>query len=273
MHTGVALNVDSILQSVPWIDVSAGAEAMVYADLAEFTTNITAVPEGDDSDCQIRVQQAYQLALGAAAGATLAVGPETWGPDPSTKVPIFYTTLADVCATSVSKTASTSLVTPTASTPLVSARADDGMTTTTLSEEVIFTGLVCLQTGLAECPLSLRSTTKVISTRTLVTAVPSGLEATFPATTQDAVLKTIPFAKNVEVVSATTGSPVSYVPPPPPTSSSSSSSSSGDGSGRGGSGNNEGGGGGGSGKNLALIIGLSVGLGVPFLAAVLISAL
>lgn len=54
----------------------------MWADIAEFTTNITAVPEGDDEDCSLRVEQVYQFGLGAAAGATLAIGAETWGPAP-----------------------------------------------------------------------------------------------------------------------------------------------------------------------------------------------
>jgi hypothetical protein len=230
---------------------------MAYADLAEFTTNITAVPDGDDSDCQLRVQQVYQFALGAAAGATLAIGPETWGPNPSTKIPIFYTTLADECAKSVTRTASAIIVTTPA--PAIAARADADMTTKILSEEVTFTGLVCVSTGLAACPASLQSTTKVTSTRLLVVTVASGSEATFPATTQDAVSETIPFAKNVKSVAATTGTPVSYVPPPP--SSTATMADPGvvwDDNPLGKVG----------GVDTRLVVGLSVGLGVPFLAAV-----
>ncbi|KAI0554835.1 hypothetical protein F4679DRAFT_570237 [Xylaria curta] len=218
--------------------VSTGTEVIVYADLAEFTTNITAVPEGDDSDCQLRVQQGYQLALGAAAGATLTFGKHSWGPDPSTKIPIFYTTLAD--------------------------EADENMTTTTLTDEATFTGLVCVSTGLSECPASLQSTTKVVSTRTLIVTVPSGSEATFPATIQDSISETIPFSKNIKAVAATTGSPVSYVPPPPPSPPSSTATTA-DSGGR----SDKSSLAGKAGANTPLIIGLSVGLGVPFLAIVL----
>ncbi|KAF2964160.1 hypothetical protein GQX73_g9414 [Xylaria multiplex] len=261
MHAGVSVEND---QLSTFLSVSTGAEVLVYADLAEFTTNITAVPDGDNSDCQLRVQQVYQLALGAAAGATLVVGPETWGPNPSTNIPIFYTTLADECAKSVPKTSSATIITTPI--PTVAARADASMTTTTISDEVTFTGLVCISTGLAECPGSLQSTAKVTSTRTLVVEVPSGSKATFPATTQDAISETIPFAKNVKIVDATTGSPVSYVPPPPPTTSSSTTTTAGsegqsDASDDGTLGNI-------NGVDTRLIIGLTVGLGVPFLAAV-----
>ncbi|KAI3325340.1 hypothetical protein HD806DRAFT_490082 [Xylariaceae sp. AK1471] len=260
IHAGYSLDLKKLAEFIP---ASTGAEVLVYADLAEFTTNITAVPDGDDSDCQLRVQQVYQFALGAAAGATLAIGPETWGPDPSTKIPIFYTTLADECAKSVTKTASAAIITT--PTPTVAARQDEDMTTTTISTEVIFTGIVCISTGLAECPATLQSTSKVTSTKTLVATVASGSEATFPATTQDAVSETIPFAKNVKSIAATTGSPVSYVPPPPPpppspTAMTTGSESPGDGSDDKPLGKV-------AGVDTRLIIGVTVGVGVPFLAA------
>ncbi|KAI0458224.1 hypothetical protein F5B21DRAFT_460250 [Xylaria acuta] len=260
MHAGISQEFDQFSGFIP---VSTGTEVVVYADLAEFTTNITAVPEGDDNDCQLRVQQVYQLALGAAAGATLAIGPQTWGPDPSTKIPIFYTTLADECAESVTKTASTAAVTT--PTSIVAARADKNVTTTTLTDEATFTGLVCVSTGLSECPASLQSTTKVTSTRTLVVTVPSGSEATFPATTQNRIPETIPFSKNLKSVAATTGSPISYVPPPPPPPSSTATTA--DSGGQGDKPNGEPPAGK-AGVNTPLIIGLTVGLGVPFLAIV-----
>ncbi|TGJ84565.1 hypothetical protein E0Z10_g4203 [Xylaria hypoxylon] len=261
LHAGVSVEND---QLGPFLPVSTGTEVLVYADLAEFTTNITAMPDGDDSECQLRVQQVYQLALGAAAGATLAIGPETWGPYPSTKIPIFYTTLADECAKSVTRTGITTTPTPT-----VAARADNNMTTTTLSDKVTFTGMVCISTGLAECPASLQSTTKVTSTRTLVVEVSSGSKATFPATTQDVISETIPFAKNIKSVDATTGNPISYVPPPPPpTPTPSSSTTATAGSGGQGDASVDEGLGKVAGVDTRLIIGLTVGLGVPFLAAI-----
>ncbi|KAI0104636.1 hypothetical protein GGR51DRAFT_560899 [Nemania sp. FL0031] len=262
LHAGVSVDFD---KSTKLLHVEAGAAAAIYADLAEFTTNITAVPEGDDNDCQLQVQQVYQLALGAAAGATLVVGPETWGPEPSTAIPIFYTTLADACVKSATKTASATVMST--SLPAVSARANGDMTTTTLSDEVTFTGLVCISTGLTACPASLQSTTKITSTTAVVLTVPSGSKATIPATTQDTIPETIPFDKNVKAVDATTGSPVSYVPPPPPTTSAATTSAGVAGGQSGGSGDKDTGS---SGENIPLIIGLSVGLGVPFLIAVVV---
>ncbi|KAI1757560.1 hypothetical protein F4782DRAFT_479074 [Xylaria castorea] len=259
MHAGISQEFD---QPVWFGPVSTGTEVLVYADLAEFTTNITAVPEGDDSDCQLRVQQVYQLALGAAAGATLAFRQHTWGPDPSTKIPIFYTTLADECAKSVTKTISTAVIITPKST--VAARADKKLTTTTLTDEATFTGLVCVSTGLSECPASLQSTAQVISTRTLVVTVSSGSKATFPETMWSNIPETIPFSKNIKAVAATTGSPISYVPPPPPPPPPSSTATTADSGGQGDKSSTAGK----AGVNTPLIIGLTVGLGVPFLATI-----
>ncbi|KAI0836991.1 hypothetical protein F5Y06DRAFT_305047 [Hypoxylon sp. FL0890] len=237
---------------------SAGVAVNVWANLAEFTTNITAAPEGDEHDCSLKVQQLYQLGLGAAAGATLAIGAETWGPSPNTNIPIFYTTIADICAIQ-GRTQTT-----TASTAAVTARADEDLTTTTLTKKVTFTGTGCLTTGLVNCPVSSQTTTKVTSTLTLITAVPSGSDATFPETTGTGVATPVAFGANMKTIDATTGSPVSYTPPPP-TSTSSSGSSSGD---AGVSSEHPLGEVGGVDKRV--IIGVSVGVGVPVVAGIII---
>ncbi|KAI1469314.1 uncharacterized protein F4812DRAFT_325224 [Daldinia caldariorum] len=196
---------------------SAGVGVSVWADVAEFATNITAVTD-DDGDCLLKVEQTYQFGLGAAAGATLAIGQETWGPAPSTSIPIFTTTIADICAIQ-RRTQIT-----TASTPAISARAGDELETTTLTKKVTYSGVGCLTTGLVNCPPALQTTTKVTSTLTHVTAVPANSKATFPETTGTTVANPVPFGTNRKNVEATTGSPVSYTEPPKPTSSSSSTS-------------------------------------------------
>ncbi|OTA92445.1 hypothetical protein M434DRAFT_12375 [Hypoxylon sp. CO27-5] len=232
---------------------STGVGVSIWANVAEFTTNITAAPQGDDEDCSLRVEQLYQFGLGAAAGATLAIGAETWGPHPNTNIPIFYTTIADICAIQ-GRTQTT-----TASTAAVTARADEDLTTTTLTKKVIFTGTACLTTGLVNCPVSSQTTTKVTSTLTHITTVPSGSDATFPESTGTGVATPVPFGTNMRSIAATTGSPVSYTPPPP------TSTSSGDG---GVSSEHPLGEVGGVDKRV--IIGVSVGLGVPVVAGILI---
>ncbi|KAH9993274.1 hypothetical protein F4779DRAFT_232923 [Xylariaceae sp. FL0662B] len=232
-------------------NASAGVEVGVYADIAEFATNMTAAPAGDDDDCAVRVQQSYQLGLGAAAGATLAIGIETWGPAPSTQIPIFYTTFLDVCAKSVARTATT-----TASTASITARADGDLETTTLTKDVVYTGTACLSTGLVDCPVSLQTTTKATSTLTHITAIPAGSDATFPETTGTGVASPVPFGTNAVALAATTGSPVSYVPPPP-TASGAAGVSAEHPLGTVG------------GVDKRVIIGVSVGIGVPVIAGII----
>ncbi|KAL7619871.1 hypothetical protein AAE478_010417 [Parahypoxylon ruwenzoriense] len=232
---------------------SAGIGVSVWADIAEFATNITASPQGDDEDCSLRVEQTYQFGLGAAAGATLAIGPETWGPAPETNIPIFYTTIADLCAIQ-GRTEIT-----TASSAAITARADGDLTTTTLTKKVTFTGTACLTTGLVNCPPSSQTTTKVTSTLTHVTAVPSGSDAVFPESTGTGVATPVPFGTNVKTIAATTGSPTSYVPPPPPTSSTNAETGV----------SSEHPLGTVNGVDRRIAIGVSVGLGVPVLAAII----
>lgn len=236
---------------------SAGVGVSIWADIAELVTNITAVPEGDDEDCILRVEQTYQFGLGAAAGATLAIGPETWGPAPSTNIPIFYTTLADICAIQGRTTATT-----TASTAAITARADEDLETTTLTKEVTFTGTGCETTGLVNCPATMQTTTKVTSTLTHVTVIPAGSEATFPETAGTGVATPVPFGTNMKAIDATTGSPTSYTPPPPTSSVTSISGNSGP--------TPEHPLGEVHGVDTRVIIGVSVGVGVPVLAAIII---
>ncbi|KAI5863650.1 hypothetical protein GGS23DRAFT_508764 [Durotheca rogersii] len=278
---------------------SAGVAVRVWADVAEFATNITAVPDAGDGECALVMEQTYQFGLGAAAGATLAIGAETWGPAPETNIPIFYTTIADLCATKGRGVATTAVTASSGSTTVsvsgsasasasvdtnvaassgsgvtalpsavLTARADgDGeLTTTTLTKKVTFVGIACLTTGLVNCPLSAQTTTKVTSTLTHVTAVPSGAdEPVFPESVATTVASPVPFGPGAVKVAATTGAPASYVPPPPP-----ASSTEGDGAAATadeitstdqplGTVN---------GVDTRLIIGLSVGLGVPVLAGI-----
>lgn len=236
--------------------------------------------------------QEYTLALGAGAGATVAIGPHSWGVQPATSVPIFYTTLADVCAVTADGPKPTSpppTVTTTATTAnnnrlarrqdftaLVSSElfdpeGDEDVPTAiayTSHAREFHTGVTCASEGLALCPQSLLHTTVLTTTKTYVTTVPTDVEPTFPQPTADSVPSTIPFGKNVNRLDATTGVPVSYVPPPPSSSSSARTARDED---------NvvddvkdflDGETGGVSNK---LIIGLSVGLGVPILVAAIAS--
>ncbi|KAF8858413.1 hypothetical protein BDZ45DRAFT_674010 [Acephala macrosclerotiorum] len=222
---------------------SSGTEAGIWMNVAEFITNVTSGPTGDGTNCDLMVEEVYSMAIGAQAGATLAILDHTWGPTPNTSTVLFYTTLASSC---LANTTSTSAA--------LTARAVEatGLTTTTLINSTTYTGTGCLSTGLLNCPVSLQTTSKYTATSTLVTSVPSGSTATWPATTQNSVASTIAFGTNVKNLESTSGTPTSFVPTTTPTS--------------GITGVIDGETGGVSNK---IIIGVSVGVGVPVLLAII----
>ncbi|KFY18638.1 hypothetical protein V491_04744 [Pseudogymnoascus sp. VKM F-3775] len=139
------------------------------------------------------------------------------------------------------------------------------MTTSTTVVTQIAT--VCLSTGLVNCPASLQSAVRNVVTSTLVAAVPVGTEAAFPTTTRDAVVKTVAFGAGAKEVDATSGSPVSYIPKTStsttatskPTSSESTFTSTVDGET--------------GGVSNKVIIGVSVGVGVPVLIIIIAGCL
>lgn len=198
------------------------------------------------------------MLLGANAGATLALGTHSWGPAPNTQIPIWYTTLAEACAGT--KTAAEPTVTSTA----IVGR-DEGMTTSTTVVTQIAT--VCMSAGLMNCPASLQSAVRNVVTSTLVVAVPVGTEAAFPTTTRDVVVKTVAFGAGAKEVDVTSGSPVSYIPKTStsttttskPTSSESTFISTVEGET--------------GGVSNKVIIGVSVGVGVPVLIIIIAGCL
>lgn len=196
--------------SIP--SVAGGIEVGVFANIAEFTTNLTVQPEAEH--CDIGVVQSYQFALGAAAGATIAIETHTWGPVAQTSVPIWYTELDAACATRSRPTA-----TPTSNVS-TTARAErrQAMMTVTTTSIVTYTGVNCLSTGIVNCPASLQNTSQSTATTTLTTVVPfgsDGSDITFSPSVQSTVSTTVAFGVNAVSLSATTGSPISYIPPPP----------------------------------------------------------
>ncbi|KAK7937208.1 uncharacterized protein PG986_014076 [Apiospora aurea] len=216
-HAGIKIETPDT--GIPGLEASAGIEVGVFAHVAEFVTNITGPSNSpkrndhhDDKDCVLRVEESYQLAIGAAAGATVAIAGEKWGPVPQTIVPVFYTTLADACATSQPATITTSV-------PAIAPRqtgAESGeLKTTTITTKDVFTGVACQSPELVNCPASLQKTTKTTRTRTLVTAVPSGIKATFPPTTHNSVATTVDFGSRAKKLYETSGTPTSFNPDEP----------------------------------------------------------
>ncbi|KAK1249997.1 hypothetical protein MKX08_010000 [Trichoderma sp. CBMAI-0020] len=242
-------------------DIGAGVEARIYANIAEFVTNITLGEidsfkkrddDNDSNNCRLSIAQAYTFGIGAGAGASLVALGNTWGPTPETEIPIFYTTLAQVCAVT-SKTGTSTISATTAN-----AVAKRSVTSTVTTETQ--TATVCASPGLINCPASLQSLTKNVITRTLTSSVASGAPVVWSAGPTSTFQK-VDFPADAVTMTSSSGTPKSYTPPPPPptttaspSSPSSSSSSSGEKSGK-------------HRVSNAVIIGVSVGLGVPVLLA------
>ncbi|EWZ84317.1 hypothetical protein FOCG_11741 [Fusarium oxysporum f. sp. radicis-lycopersici 26381] len=235
--------------------VGGGVEVGVFANIAELITNVT-LSTDEDNDCSLRVEEVYQLAVGAAAGASVAIDDITWGPMPETEIPVFYTTLGHACASQRSSDASLSITTS----PALEVRGknDDEveMETTTISTKTTFVVVACQSEGLVNCPMSLQTTSKYTTTRTHVTVVPTDSEADFPESVSHTVTSLIPFGNGANKLVAMSGVPSSYVPP---TTTSSAKENGKDDDSNGTSNDRSGG------VSKSVIIGVSVGLGVPFL--------
>lgn len=263
-----SLGVDVNLPDTPTYDLfSAGIETDVFAYVADFLIQVNgSTAATDNGDCELAAVAEYTVAVGAAAGATLAIHSYSWGPSPNTTIPVWYTTLASLCAT-------TKTVTSTAAS-VITARAelgqrdDSSLTTTTLT--TTYQIVNCVSPGLINCPINLQNTTLYSAVVTSVLAVESGSTVTLPTNGVSALVTGIPFGSKSQRLDAISGTPTSYVPPPPPpppptsTAAMASATSTGNTAGNGSGSNGKT-----SGSNDKLIIGLSVGLGVPFLAAIL----
>lgn len=187
----------------------------------------------DEEDCKLKVEAFYTFALGVAAGATIQVLNHTWGPNAESSIPVFHTKIGGFCATLTTPTAT---VTATAaagleergSSPRLNKLArmtspplldrslglrEVELVTTTISSTATFTGQVCKSSGLVNCPVSLQESTTMKSVMTLVTVVPDGVIPTFPATQMDSVTSIPEFGPNVhKMISSVSGPPTSYDP-------------------------------------------------------------
>lgn len=178
---------------------AAGLETRVYANIADFKTNITVF---DEDDCDFRVQQAFQFAVGAAAGAYVGIGEKTWGPTPETEIPLFPTTFADSCIIK-----STAEPTTTAVVERRQDDEDDELETTTLTREATYSAVECGETGAINCPANQQTVMERVVTETLVTAVPSGSEAEWPETITPAVVSTRDFGDGAVAMTTSSGRP------------------------------------------------------------------
>ena len=232
-------------------EVGAGIEVAVVAHVAEFITNVTLAP--DDEDCNFKVVQEYNLALGAFAGATIAaniaamgITSQIWGPVIEKSTAIFTTTLGEVCAGSGNPRTTEALRTA------VHEKRQD-LTTTSLSSKIETSGVSCMLSGVANCPASMQKTTKTAFTTYHTTVVPSGVIATFPSSTFNTIQSTQPFGTRVKTIKAISGSPVAYTAP---AGTHDEGSTQHDGKAASGA------------VNRKLAIGIGIGLGIPLLIAV-----
>ncbi|KAM0251085.1 hypothetical protein ACHAQJ_008367 [Trichoderma viride] len=243
-------------------DVGAGVEARIYANIAEFVTNIT-LGEVDslkrrDDDCLLSIAQGYTFGVGAGAGASLVLFDNTWGPTPETEIPVFFTTLAQACVLT-STTHAATISTTTAAASRSSAPGKRSVTSTVTSETQKAT--VCASSGLINCPASLQSLTTNVITKTLTSTITSGVAVVW-STSSASSFKTVDFPANAVIMTSSSGKPKSYTPPPPPPPPTTTASLAPTGSAA--SAEEK------STKHRvsnAVIIGVSVGLGVPVLLA------
>lgn len=159
-HVGIGIaSPDLVVKGA--LEFEAGLGAGVFANVAELVTNVTFSDDSED-ECEMRVEELYVFAVGAAAGASVRLDETVWGPNPQTKVPVFETKFTEVCASS-------RLATPTISqTPdITAADVKRQLEPTVVSTEVTYTGVACRSQGIANCPVSLQSTTKYTSTLSL----------------------------------------------------------------------------------------------------------
>lgn len=265
LKASLGVGVNSLGISAYDFEFNAGIETDVFAYVADFLIHVNgSTAATDNGDCELAAVAEYTFAVGAAAGATLAIDKSySWGPSPNTTIPVWYTTLDSLCA-------ATKTVTSTAAS-VITARAElgqrDDSSLTTTTSTTTYQIVNCVSSGLINCPINLQNTTIYSAVVTSVLAVESGSTVTLPTNGGSALVTGTPFGSNSRRLDATSGPPTSYVPPPPPPTTTSATASATP------TGSTAGNGSGSSGKtngpNDKLIIGLSVGLGVPFLAAVL----
>ncbi|KAG7083003.1 glycolate oxidase [Colletotrichum scovillei] len=209
---------------------SAGIEVSVYANIAELSTNVTALSTPDEDGCVLRAVNAYQFALGAAAGASVQIDACA-----STRVPT--TTAASVSASATGKE-----------------KRQEELTTTTLSKKVTYTGIECLTMGLINCPPQLQTLRKFVATETFVTAVASGVEAVFPVATKAVVQDVVSFGSNAQSLISSSGVPKEFTPSPSASATSTNPPGVLDGEV--------------GGVDKKIIVGVSIGAGVIFMALV-----
>lgn len=273
LRLGVSAGLD-ISTDLEIVEFGAGASAEVFADIAHFQTNITPSDKSTtlkarsdtsySKDCLLPVVETYEFGLGANAGAYVELDNHTWGHIPETSIQVFYTTLYSACAASPTATSASLISSSTSSKAakrtdpaLLAGRAQTSLTLGSATHVYTVTNVIC-QTSTRNCPASLQSTAQTVKTSTYYSSVPSGSAVTFPATTGN-VTSTSTFGSVGNRITASSGSPKSYVPPSSTSSASSTSATNAVESAINDLKNGL------SGSNKNVVIGLSAGIGVSLL--------
>jgi hypothetical protein len=212
---GIVLELPEPLPSLSLFGDSAsaggGIVAQVFADIAELVMNVSTAGDGDP--CDLGMVAEYSFNIGAGAGASLTLNTHTWGPDVTTSTPIYYTTLLSMCATKPTSSV-TAMTAAAASSTAVHIFAKNALAMTTLTTTQTYGAVACKSPGLINCPGSLQTTLKSTSTVTFVVSVPPGSTAAQPTLTQNSVPTTIAFGSEARTLPVMSGSPTSYVPSP-----------------------------------------------------------
>jgi hypothetical protein len=198
INTGFNLAIPNVPSILSEFLPSAGIAASMFANIAEFTTNVKTEDEDEDEDgCLFGVEQDFRFAIGAAAGATIKLRDETWGPSPNTTIDLWSTRIADICG----KSAPVSAI---ATTTTLDKRQD--LSTATLKSTLQYTGVVCMS-SMAECPASLQKHTIATSVTTLTSILPSGETPAWPATAADVVPARVKFGSQAKALFSAKGTP------------------------------------------------------------------
>lgn len=215
-------------------DFGAGIFVGVHANVVQFTGAVSGADGGSDT-CAFYMDATYQFGVGGAAGAYAFVEDDVYAAVAETNIPIWGTSVGSICATRGDVLERRSVPTE------LHGRQD--MSTTTTETERTYTGTQCLSTAMTECPPALQTVRKFSTTETLTTAVPSGEDVDWDASPLVTNFDAGSFGQSAFDITSTTGTPKPFDVGH----------------------NSDGTTGGVSNK---LIIGLSVGLGVPALVGV-----
>lgn len=226
-HAGLRLNhwsseENSTLDQITpgGLSFGAGIEMGVFADLAEFTTNVTY--DSNNEDCQLQLAHEYSVAVGATAGATVHYNDLTYGPAIGSRTAIWFTTMDSRCAMSRDPSPTPTLTIASASASALARR--QALETETTETTIIYTGLGCPPSAYGNCPPSLQTASTYEEVLTLTTAVPSDEDVTWSGAAVLSSITAVPFGDEAGEFFSSAGVPTMYTPPPPTESASASAS-------------------------------------------------